>query len=1195
MKKGIRRGVCILAAAAVLAGGIQESVFADSVQILQTQKAAESWTQSSALSEENAVTVTTSAQFMEALKEHKSPIIVEGLVTINNGADASGRMLPVMVPGNTVIRGNGASELNSRSPIQLEGDNVTFQDMELTFESTNALGSVPHREIFLAGHSLTLDNVSTWLEGGGGTIGALGGTEKELLPTVYAGGFTGTVNGKNAALTVKNSNAKTMFQGIYMGHGAGNDQKVSYTGNAVLNLDTKATVRDGVDTSQNDQAVINIAGTGIAKATKFFGNENTTLTLREGSIEHAVVENVGNLVLDKGAELTPQTDILQNVTLKNQACLNLTEAPNTVIAGDFTGGAYDMENQVDEKGILVLDCEGLLTIQGTVTGTTQMQTQYRLFPGVLVSGKQYIAANRASESDTNFVLCEKDTENGFELKYSDGAWKAYAEDTGGTEIPQVGSIEIISAPTAVDLSKLMKEYDTMIPDESVFCSLIWRDTNGNILSDDFVEEQGLYCFDYVIGIKTEYWESDDPDILSKTDWNTRIFLVKSQEYPDRYYLQAGDNAKTGAFTFLFCSDYLKQDLDTVADVKALKDTVKAELCIDFYDSTAEQIPDAVDIGSEEITIGEIPDQAYTGKMIQPKIEIVRNSTKESLVLGKDYLAAYENNINVGNQTAIVKVIGIGNYKGERTIPFSIVKSDPSLTLTANQETELHVVYGDRIRFVFQALPENASEAKMTGESPVKFYCGEELLGTAVMNTEGLAIFNYNTKERKIPIGRCEVRAEFDGSAELNPAKESVAVQIVMSRQTLERSEIKNVTLKDFRYDGSTKTAEITGIVMQDDSLFAASGKAGLESCQAGSYRTAKIAEWSLREDESNWYQLPEVSGELAVDTQVRIMPREVRINPVDRTIQVGEAVPDLRAPELGRDYEFVPGYETIQNESPGMVRMFYDGTPDNTKEGSYGICIEAEGNTNYQIVSGKGTLKIQSLGQEETPPVQEEETPPVQEEEQPVHVHKYEAVLTKATPKKNGLYIKKCTVCGKVSERRVICRPKTVTLSAASLVYNGKNRKPVVKITDIQGKTISSSQYQVTYQNNKMVGKASATIIFKDNYSGAMKKTFTIVPKGTSISKLTAKSRGFTVKWKKQTAQTTGYIIQYSTSSKFAKKSTKSVTIKNSRTTGKTISKQKAKKKYYVRICTYKTVKVKGKAVKLCSKWSKVKSVSTRK
>lgn len=97
-------------------------------------------------------------------------------------------------------------------------------------------------------------------------------------------------------------------------------------------------------------------------------------------------------------------------------------------------------------------------------------------------------------------------------------------------------------------------------------------------------------------------------------------------------------------------------------------------------------------------------------------------------------------------------------------------------------------------------------------------------------------------------------------------------------------------------------------------------------------------------------------------------------------------------------------------------------------------------------------------------------------------------------------------------------------------------------------------------------------------------------PTKTSIfGKLTAKSKGFTVKWKKQKS-ITGYQIQYSTNRKFTKKTTKIKTIKKASTTKLTVKKLKANKKYYVRVRTYRTVK--GK--KYYSRWSKSKTVKTK-
>ena len=81
---------------------------------------------------------------------------------------------------------------------------------------------------------------------------------------------------------------------------------------------------------------------------------------------------------------------------------------------------------------------------------------------------------------------------------------------------------------------------------------------------------------------------------------------------------------------------------------------------------------------------------------------------------------------------------------------------------------------------------------------------------------------------------------------------------------------------------------------------------------------------------------------------------------------------------------------------------------------------------------------------------------------------------------------------------------------------------------------------------------------------------------------------------KKQKTQATGYQVQYSTDKNF-KKNNKTVTISKNSITSQSVGKLKAKKKYYVRVRTYKTVKFGGKHVKLYSGWSKAKSVTTKK
>lgn len=102
------------------------------------------------------------------------------------------------------------------------------------------------------------------------------------------------------------------------------------------------------------------------------------------------------------------------------------------------------------------------------------------------------------------------------------------------------------------------------------------------------------------------------------------------------------------------------------------------------------------------------------------------------------------------------------------------------------------------------------------------------------------------------------------------------------------------------------------------------------------------------------------------------------------------------------------------------------------------------------------------------------------------------------------------------------------------------------------------------------------------------KNTETVKPKKTSIKKLSKGKKKFTVTWAKVSG-VKEYQIQYSSNKKF-KKNNKSVTVTKQKTTKATVKKLKSKKKYYVRVRTYKTVN--GK--KIYSSWSKVKSVKTK-
>ena len=122
---------------------------------------------------------------------------------------------------------------------------------------------------------------------------------------------------------------------------------------------------------------------------------------------------------------------------------------------------------------------------------------------------------------------------------------------------------------------------------------------------------------------------------------------------------------------------------------------------------------------------------------------------------------------------------------------------------------------------------------------------------------------------------------------------------------------------------------------------------------------------------------------------------------------------------------------------------------------------------------------------------------------------------TPATTSTDGSVVEICKICGETYNTvKTFAKIKAVSLSSSSYTYDGSAKKPGVTVTDANGAKIASSNYSVAYSNNVKKGTATATVTFKGNYSGTVKKTFIIYP---------AKVSNVKHSWKKQKTQTTGY------------------------------------------------------------------------
>lgn len=786
--------------------------------------------------QETATIVTSQNEFLLALKQGKSRIVVRGSFSVDNGNESDGAMKPVEVSGGTTIEGEAGASIAFRCPLQITGDDVVLRNLECLFESSTALGSIAQREIFLGGHSLILDGVETYLKGAGGSLGGFGSSEDELLPSIYAGSYAGIAVGDQASLTVTNATAKTCFEAIYMGHDAcGTKKYVPYTAGATLKLDAATSVRNIVSADLNREAQISVTGEKKCAITKITGNQNTSLQLEKSTMTDVMLQNIGTVALEDGAHLGVESGTLCDVSVKNGAILDYSNCKDQAvqISGNFSGGSYEESSQTDERGKLILPQNGTISIAGTVSGTTTFLVGASGITSSIYEQRAYIAAQKHGNAD--FVLPASAVQNGYELYYNNGAWTIKRDLTYPADI---GSIQVVSAPTAINLTKI-----TGKTDDTVYCTLKWFDPDGAEISAEDVEYYGYYDETYVIPILTEYLTSEDASVLEKTGWREWLLLEPSENQDDRYYFRAIGNVKPGTYTFLLFAE------EPFADEE-----------------------------EDSITVGQVKAAASLAKA---KFEVKLSETDE-------------------------------------------VTPDPNPTPTP----------------------------------------------------------------------------------------------------------------------------------------------------------------------------------------------------------------PTTPDPD--------------PNPTP---------TP---------------------------------------PPVTPDPTPSPTPGDTEQHVHQYQSEVTKAaTTEQQGVITYRCN-CGE-TYTEMIASPKEVRLSKDSYVYNGKVQKPDTIVVDSTGSQIGAQYYTISFRNNKNAGIATVTVRFSGNYAGSMEQNFTIAPKGTTLSKVSAAKKGFTVKWKKQAAQTSGYEIQYATKAKFSKKDTKSVVINKNKTTGKKVAKLKGGKKYYVRIRTYKNAKVQGKTVKVYSAWSKTKTVKTKK
>lgn len=555
-----------------------------------------------------------------------------------------------------------------------------------------------------------------------------------------------------------------------------------------------------------------------------------------------------------------------------------------------------------------------------------------------------------------------------------------------------------------------------------------------------------------------------------------------------------------------------------------------------------EITDGTAPAGPEITISlaEGADAVYDGEPKTPAFVVKADGV--ALTAGVDYTISYTDNVNAG--TAAAHIRGKGAYSFSKDVSFTISPyllgvSDVALDAETAAYTGKEVRPAVTVRV---SLPSGSAVALTEGRDYEVRYTDNVNVGTAKAVVTGMGCYIGTVeKEFRIEKGAGETGDTITVSAELKSSDPII-------------------------YDGTPKTPALSvkvndGELVQDIDYYVTYK----DNVNVGS-ATAHVK--SLKND---------VPFETDVRFGITARPLEAASVTLDKVRF------EFTGAEIRPEVTVVVGRYILQQGTDYTVRYV-----NNKAAGTAGAVISGAGN--YQGTVEKA-FEITSTVTRITPAVSlsaaaftyngKVQKPAVTVRNGSTMLSASDYSLTWSGRSTDaGTYTVTVTMKGRyagTAKASYRIAPKKITpavvLSSKKLEYNGKVRRPSVRVKN-GGTVIPSSQYTVTYSGGrKNVGTYKLTVRMKGNYSGSRTVSFSIVPRATKITRfkpVTGKL-AFDIRWKKQSKQVTGYLLQYSTDKNF-KKNVKTVTVKGAGRTGKIITGVKAGKYYYVRIRTYKVI-----------------------
>ena len=221
---------------------------------------------------------------------------------------------------------------------------------------------------------------------------------------------------------------------------------------------------------------------------------------------------------------------------------------------------------------------------------------------------------------------------------------------------------------------------------------------------------------------------------------------------------------------------------------------------------------------------------YDGKAKEPTVTVKNGSA--TLTSGTDYSVNYVDNTNAG--TATVKVTGIGNYKGEKPVTFTIEKAAPKLTFASSSvnKTTLDAAFTNKLT--------KTTDGTMTFKSSnTKVATVSSTSGKVTIKGEGTATItatvgegtNYKSGSAKYTLTVVDGRTDVSG----------LTVSLSATKYTYDgKAKEPTVTVKN---GNATLTSGTDYIVSYEDNTDA--GTATVKVTGSGNYKGEKTVTFTI--------------------------------------------------------------------------------------------------------------------------------------------------------------------------------------------------------------------------------------------------------------------------------------------------------------------------------------------------------------